>query len=106
MGGAILQLVSYGKQSEYLISNPSISYFKYVHKRHTNFAMESIPNSFNETLNFDKKVSCTIGKHGDLLNKMLLEIKLPAINNKDSSGNQVSWTTGLGHSIIKQVDFT
>ena len=37
MGGALLQLVSYGKQNEYLISNPSISYFKYVHKSHTNF---------------------------------------------------------------------
>ena len=50
MGGAVLQLVSYGKQNEYLISNPSISYFKYVHKRHTNFAIESIGNNFTELL--------------------------------------------------------
>ena len=64
MGGALLQLVSYGKQNEYLINNPSISYFKYVHKRHTNFSMESIPNNFSERLNFDSKVTCIIGKHG------------------------------------------
>lgn len=103
MGGAVLQLVSYGKQNEYLINNPSISYFKYVHKRHTNFSMESISNNFNETMDFGKKVTCTIGKHGDLLNKMLLEIKLPKIEN-DISNNSISWTSGLGHSIIKKVE--
>ena len=42
MGGAILQLVSYGKQSDYLIGNPNISFFKFVHKRHTNFAIDTI----------------------------------------------------------------
>tara|TARA_B110000483_G_C18149477_1_gene524813 strand:+ start:167 stop:1402 length:1236 start_codon:yes stop_codon:yes gene_type:complete len=104
MGGALLQLVSYGKQNEYLISNPSISYFKYVHKRHTNFSMESIPNNFNESLNFDRKVTCTIGKHGDLVNKMLLEIKLPAMENADLSGEPVGWTVGLGHSIIRKAE--
>ena len=50
MGGAVLQLVSYGTQSEYLLGNPSVSYFKFVHKRHTNFAIESISNNFSETL--------------------------------------------------------
>jgi hypothetical protein len=104
MGGALLQLVSYGKQNEYLINNPSISYFKYVHKRHTNFSMESIPNNFSESLNFDRKVTCIIGKHGDLVNKMLLEIKLPAIEKNDSSTNIVGWTTGLGHSIIRKAE--
>ena len=105
MGGALLQLVSYGKQSEYLISNPKISYFKYVHKRHTNFAIESIANNFSEQLDFGKKSSCVIGKHGDLVSKMMLQLSLPKIENTNTSGNSIGWTNELGHSIIKNIDF-
>ncbi len=101
MGGAVLQLVSYGKQSDYLIGNPNISFFKYVHKRHTNFAIDSIPNNFSETLDFGRKSSCTIGKHGDLITKMFLQISLPELDDV----NQVSWTNELGHSIIRKVEF-
>ena len=69
MGGGLLQLVSSGKQGKYLTSNPQISYFKQVHKKHTNFAIESIPLQFNQTVDFGLKSVCKIGRHGDLLNK-------------------------------------
>ena len=105
MGGAVLQLVSYGKQNEYLISNPNISYFKYVHKRHTNFAIESISNNFSEQLDFGRKSSCIIGKHGDLISKMMLQITVPKVENNNSSGEQIGWTNELGHSILKKVEF-
>lgn len=102
MGGAVLQLVSYGKQSDYLIGNPNVSFFKYVHKRHTNFAIDSIPNNFTETLDFGRKSSCLIAKRGDLINKMFLQISLPKLE----SNHQVGWTNELGHSIIRKVEFT
>lgn len=102
MGGAILQLVSYGKQNEYLISNPSISYFKFVHKKHTNFSIESISNIFEQTLDFGKKATCKIEKRGDLISKMLLEISLPKIKNKDGS---IGWTNEMGRTIIDKIDF-
>ena len=105
MGGAVLQLVSYGKQNEYLISNPSISYFKYVHKRHTNFAIESIGNNFTEQLDFGRKSSCIIGKHGDLISKMMLQVSLPKVENNNPSGEKLGWTNELGHSLIKKVEF-
>ena len=101
MGGAILQLVSYGKQSDYLIGNPNVSFFKFVHKRHTNFSIDSISNNFSETLDFGRKSSCIIGKHGDLISKMFLQISLPQIQ----STNPVSWTNELGHSIVRKVEF-
>lgn len=105
MGGAVLQLVSYGKQNEYLISNPSISYFKYVHKRHTNFAIESIGNNFTEQLDFGRKSSCIIGKHGDLISKMMLQITVPKLENNNPSGDTIGWTNELGHSIVRKVEF-
>ena len=102
MGGAILQLVSYGKQSEYLINNPSVSYFKYIHKKHTNFSIDSISNIFEQNFNFGNKVVCRIGKHGDLISKMLLEISLPKLKMINGNGG---WTNELGRSIVNKIEF-
>mgnify|MGYP001454704520 CR=1 FL=1 len=102
MGGAILQLVSYGKQSEYLINNPCVSYFKYVHKKHTNFSIDSISNIFEDNLDFGKKAICKIGRYGDLISKMLLEISLPKLKMINGNGG---WTNELGRTIINKVEF-
>jgi len=46
MGGGLLQLVAYGAQDVYLTGNPQITFFKVVYRRHTNFALESIEQTF------------------------------------------------------------
>jgi len=97
MGGGLLQLVSSGKQGKYLTSNPQISYFKQVHKKHTNFAIESIPLQFNQSVDFGLKSVCKVGRHGDLLNKCFLEINLPILDNG------AEWTNGIGNALIKEV---
>ncbi len=48
MGGGLLQLVAYGAQDVYLTGNPQITFFKVVYRRHTNFALESIQQTFNK----------------------------------------------------------
>ena len=47
MGGGLMQLVAYGAQDIYLTGNPQITFFKVVYRRHTNFSMESIEQTFN-----------------------------------------------------------
>ena len=42
-----MQLVAYGAQDIYLTGNPQISFFKVVYRRHTNFSMETIQQTFN-----------------------------------------------------------
>ena len=42
MAGGLMQLAAWGSQSEYLMGNPQITYFKMVYKRHSNFVMEPI----------------------------------------------------------------
>ena len=76
MGGGLMQLVAYGAQDIYLSGNPQITFFKVVYRRHTNFSMESIQQTFNGDVGFDKKVTCTISRNGDLISKMYLEIDL------------------------------
>ena len=70
MGGALLELVALGKQDIHLIGNPQITFFKNVYKRHTNFSIESIKNTFDNKSNFGNKTSCIIERKGDLLSDL------------------------------------
>ena len=47
-----------------------------VYRRHTNFAIESVKQIFNGTPGFNKKVSCTISRNGDLITDVFLEVKM------------------------------
>jgi len=73
MGGGLMQLVAYGAQDIYLTGNPQITFFKVVYRRHTNFSMESIKQTFNGTTGFGNDVSATISRNGDLVYRMYLE---------------------------------
>ena len=101
-----MQLVAYGAQDIYLSGNPQITFFKVVYRRHTNFAMESIGQIFNSTTDFGKKVSCIVPRNGDLIHKMYLEIKLPALKQDQppvNTNEYCEWVHGIGNALIKSV---
>ena len=62
MGGGLMQLVAYGAQDVYLTGNPQITFWKVTYRRHTNFAMESIEQTFNGQADFGRRVQCTISE--------------------------------------------
>ena len=41
-----MQLVAYGAQDAFISGNPEITFFKVVYRRHTNFAIESIEQTY------------------------------------------------------------
>ena len=100
MGGGLMQLVAYGAQDIYLTGNPQITFFKVVYRRHTNFSMESIQQTFNGTADFGKSVTATISRNGDLVHRMYLEHAMVFDQN--------SLNTGLceryGDSLIKECE--
>ena len=79
MGGGLLQLVAYGAQDVYLTGNPQITFFKVAYRRHTNFALEAIEQTFNGNPTFGSRVTCQISRNGDLINRMYLQVKAPAL---------------------------
>ena len=81
--------------------NPQITFFKVVYRRHTNFAMESIQQTFNGTADFGKRVSCTISRNGDLISRVYLQVDIPAIS---ISGSSFRWIDSLGHFLINTVE--
>jgi len=70
MGGGLLQLVAYGAQDVYLTGNPQITFFKVVYRRHTNFSIESIQQTFNGNVAANSRVTCQISRNGDLVHKL------------------------------------
>ena len=75
-----MQLVAYGAQDVYLTGNPQITFWKVTYRRHTNFAMESIEQTFNGQADFGRRVTCTISRNGDLAYRTYLQVTLPEIN--------------------------
>ena len=97
MGGGLLQLIAVGAADVYITGNPQITYFKSVYKRHTNFAIESIEQSFNGTTGYGKTVSATISRNGDLIHKMYVEHQVII-------GNVQTEKVHYGHNFLKEVE--
>jgi len=69
-----MQLVAYGAQDIYLTGNPQITFFKVVYRRHTNFSMEAIKQTWNGTATTNGQCTATISRNGDLIYRMYIEI--------------------------------
>lgn len=77
MTGGLLQLVSYGIEDDILISNPEITFFKTVHRKYTNFSIDTIQTQHD--LKFGTNINIPIQKSGDLLYKLYVKLELPKI---------------------------
>jgi hypothetical protein len=98
MGGGLLQLVAYGAQDVYLTGNPQITFFKVVYRRHTNFAIEAIQQTFNGNPGYGNTVNCQISRNGDLINRMYLQVDVPV----RTSGTD-TYVNYLGLRLLKSV---
>ena len=110
MGGGLMQLVAYGAQDVYLTGNPQITFFKVVYKRHTNFSMEPIEQTFSGNAGFNKKVSAHVTRNGDLITKMYLRVEVPEVcvreglSETELQRTQFAWVRRLGHALIESVE--
>ena len=118
-----MQLIAYGSQDIYLTGNPTITFFKYMYQRHTNFATEYIRQDFESIPNFNTenktKAKCKINRNGDLISDIYLVYDLPDIYsgpkmtvstnkiNLEVSNDDVDyfrWINNLGENIINTVE--
>jgi len=132
MPGGLLQLVGTGAQNELVNGNPSMTHFRAVYRRHTNFAMESIRMAFTASnLEFSssgtKTISCRIDRYAQLIHDTYLVLTMPNIwsplSNVNSAlpagygagpnldvpttnsiGYEFQWINNLGYNLIDHVD--
>jgi len=111
MAGGLMQLVAYGAQDVFLTGTPEITFWKVSYRRHTNFAMESIEQTFQGQADFGRRVTCTISRNGDLCYRTYLQVTLPEINqglvNTSGSfkdGVYARWLDFIGEQMVAQVE--
>ena len=106
MAGGLMQLVAYGAQDVFLTGTPEITFWKVSYRRHTNFAMESIEQTFSGQADFGRRVTCTISRNGDLCYRTYLQVTLPEINQSMGNDDDVyaRWLSYIGEQMIAQVE--
>jgi hypothetical protein len=97
-----MQLVAYGAQDVYLTGNPQITFWKVTYRRHTNFAMESIEQTFNGQADFGRRVQCTVSRNGDLAYRTYLQVTLPEIGQTDAK--YARWLDCPGEQMVSMVE--
>lgn len=128
MPGGLIQLVGVGAQNELVNGNPSMTHFRAVYRRHTNFAMEQIRMPFTSSnlefpLSGTRTISCRIDRYAQLLHDCYLVLTLPDIwsplkylngsvpptgydSRTNSIGYEFQWIENIGYNLIDHVDVT
>jgi hypothetical protein len=102
--GGLLQLVAIGAQDVYLTSNPQITFFRAVYRRHTNFSFDTVDVPFTNGAMFGSRSLATIPRQGDLLSKMYIRVVLSA--GTAPEGAKWAWVPRVGHEIINLVQLS
>ena len=107
MAGALLQIVAYGAQDTFLTGTPEITFWKVSYRRHTNFAMESIEQTFQGQADFGRRVTTPISRNGDLAYRIYVQATLPEINQSMAAATSnvyARWLDYIGEQMIAQVE--
>ena len=108
MGGGLLQLVAYGAQDVYLTGNPQITFFKVAYRRHTNFALEAIEQTFNGSTTLGSRVTCQITRNGDLINRVYFVGTITNTNvvntNTSAVNNAIALVPYFGLKLLKTIE--
>ena len=121
-------MVAIGAQNELVNGNPSMTHFRAVYRRHTNFAMEAIRMTFaSSNLDFaqttTRTISCRIDRYAQLLHDTYLVLTLPDIwsplhylgasappagydQRSNSIGYEFQWIENIGYNLIDHVEIT
>ena len=126
MPGGLLQLVATGAQNELVNGTPSMTHFRSVYRRHTNFALEQIRMPFT-TSNLEfavtqtRTISCRVDRYAQLLHDCYLVLTLPDIwsplksigssapptgydPRSNAIGYEFQWIKNIGYNLIDHVD--
>lgn len=129
MPGGLIQLVGVGAQNELVNGSPTMTHFRCLYRRHTNFAMEHIRMNFTSS-NLElsttgtRTVSCRIDRYSDMIHDCYLVFTLPDIwsplreiptgvspptgypADAEAIGFEFQWIKNIGYNMIDHVDIT
>lgn len=110
MSGALVQIAAFGTQDVLLMGNPTVTFFKNVVNRHTNFAIETIQQVLQGANNFGaSNATVQITRDGDLLWRTFIRFRLPRLETTYTFSKAITkpvtivparWTDDIGHHLI------
>lgn len=104
--GSILRIVQTDPTDIFLTGNPTITYFRSIYRRHTNFSCEIKEIQFDNTTGFDTKSSVVIPKYADLIHKMYLKVKIPEFYiSKNLDTDKINEQEKLYNSTLEKYNF-
>jgi len=109
MSGSLTQLAAIGSQDAYLSGTGAddantVTFFRCVFRKHTNFAREAIELTARSTANFGREVSFEVARNGDLVTKMYVQMDLPALSTSNLTHTEVAWTNPIGYAAIEYAE--
>ena len=105
MTGGRLQLEIKGDQNKYFNTNPKMIHFKMIYKRYSNYALETIKQETDDTIKLGNIVEYKIGRAGDLLSNLFLEIDLN-LTLSDELYTSNDTIINFGYNIIDYVELS
>lgn len=82
MTGGLIQLITEGAQDIMLTGDPTVTYFKTIYQRYSNFSIDQKDIYIKRKVYFGNEYETLIPKSGDLLHKMILYLELPNVRTK------------------------
>lgn len=116
----LLNLVSQGSNNEFLMGNPTSTFFKTSYKKHTNFGMQKFRIDYDGIRDIRLTEPSTfkfrIPRYAELLMDTYIVITLPNIwspiyhpceqTNYRWSPYEFRWIKNIGTNIIKEIEIT
>jgi hypothetical protein len=115
MGGGLLNIISKGSEDIILTGNPSISFFKHVYKKHTNFGLQYFRLDYNGIRNLDynneTEITFDVPRYADLLADSYIVLNIPDIYSQPPIYNnkycpKFKWIRDLGYNMIKKISIS
>ena len=70
--------------------------------------MESIEQTFSGSSDWNKKVTCTVSRNGDLIHRVYLRVELPSVTvpaaSSASAYSGFRWLNWVGHILVKNYE--
>ena len=99
MGGGLMQLVAYGVQDVYLTGNPQTTFFKSIHRKHTNFSMECVKVDFKGSVGKNSRIVAKLPRKGDLVHDCFIKV-----NSHELSATHGNAGNNPGHNMIDYIE--
>ena len=95
-GGAAIEIAAVGPEDNWLSVNPSYSPFRKAYMRHTNFALNTVAQWFEQGFRFGTTNIAVVPLSGDVVTAGVLEVRLPALA---ATG---TWVPYVGLALVRE----